>query len=234
VAGPRTLAPVRACAAAVEAGLALQVPNSERAGAATGRPAAAGPARAEAFLQVMGSQSGLLSCRGQDWQLSRRHTELLWLLASRPAGLSAQALDVALHLDGEHLITVRAEINRLRRVLGAGLLESRPYRLTVPVVTDVDRIRAGLAEGRLTESLTEFGGAPLPGSDAPGIRSMSEEFTSELRQAVLDSGSAVALESWTARPEGHDDVAAWQALESVLPPGSPRRAQARAHLRRLG
>ncbi len=236
VAGTRTLALVRACAAAVEAGLALQLPNSSRSGPARtpARPATAEAARAEAFLQVMGPQAGWLRYGGQDWQLSRRHTELLWLLAARPDGLSAQALDVALHPDGEHLITVRAEINRLRRVLGAGLLDSRPYRLTVPVATDVDRVRAGLAQGRLTESLADFGGAPLPGSDAPGIRSMSEEFTSELRQAVLDSGSAVALESWTARPDGHDDAAAWLALESVLPPGSPRRALARAHLRRLG
>ena len=89
VAGPRTLALVRACAAAVEAGLALQVPQSARArvvGSAT--PEAP---RHQAFLQVMGPHAGLLSYRGQDWQLSRRHTELLWLLATRPDGLSAHS-----------------------------------------------------------------------------------------------------------------------------------------------
>jgi hypothetical protein len=79
-----------------------------------------------------------------------------------------------------------------------------------------------------------LGGAPLPGSDAPGIRAMSDEFTAEVRQAVVDSTSATALACWTALPEGHDDPAAWQALAACLPPGSPRRALARAHVHRLG
>jgi hypothetical protein len=174
-----------------------------------------------------------LSIGGRSLRLSRRHTELLWLLASSPHGLSAQSLDVALHPDGEHLVTVRAEINRLRRVLGADVLASRPYRLTVGVTTDVDVLRGYLTEGRLDAALTGFDGPPLPGSDAPGIRALSNEFTAELRQAVLDSGSADLLGRWTSLPEGHDDAAAWQALAAALPTGSPRHPQARAHLHRL-
>jgi hypothetical protein len=157
----------------------------------------------------------------------------VWLLASSPHGLSAQALDVALHPDGEHLITVRAEINRLRRVLGRGLLDSRPYRLTTKVTTDVDIVRECLAAGRLPEALAAFTGEPLPGSDAPGIRSMSDEFTVELRQAVIESADADILGQWTSLPEGHDDAVAWQALVTALPPGSPRRALAHAHRHRL-
>jgi hypothetical protein len=233
VAGPRTLGLVRACAAAVEAGLALRVPGRQAPVPMPARPVP--PIDSEAgFLQVMGPDAGLLTLGQRRLHLSRRHTELVWLLASAPNGLSAQALDVALHPDGEHLITVRAEINRLRRVLGTGLLDSRPYRLTVPVTTDVDVVRAGLGQGRLIRALEEFGGAPLSGSDAPGIRSMSEEFTSELRQTVLDSGSATALERWTSLPDGHDDAAAWHGLATLLPADSPRRALARSHLRRLG
>jgi NADH:ubiquinone oxidoreductase subunit D len=182
----------------------------------------------------MGAESGRLRISGRQLRLSRRHTELVWLLASAPHGLSGQALDVALHLDGEHLVTIRAEINRLRRVLGDDLVDSRPYRLRVSIMTDVDVVRRQLAEGRVALALAEFKGSPLPGSDAPRIRSMSEEFTSELRQAVLDSGSATALEHWTALPEGHDDVGAWRALAAIAPSGSPRRALGRAHLRRLG
>jgi hypothetical protein len=228
VAGPRTLALVRACAAAVEAGLALQRSTSSIV-VDVSRDVSRG-----AFLRVMGPEAGLLTIGERRLQLSRRHTELVWLLASNPRGLSAQALDVALHLDGAHLITVRAEINRLRRVLGAGLLDSRPYRLTVPVTTDVDAVRDDLAQDRLIEGLQQFAGAPLPGSDAPAIRSMSEEFLSELRQTVLDSGRVDALERWTALPDGHDDTLVWRALAAALPAGSPRRALARAHLQRLG
>jgi hypothetical protein len=250
VAGPRTLALVRACAAAVEAGLALQlrvpggpsmieISGSERLENQRLKSARAENEWAEnelgsgAFLRVLGPDAGLLTVRGRRLRLSRRHIELVWLLARAPGGLSAQALDVALHPDGQHLITVRAEINRLRHVLGAGLLDSRPYRLTLPVQTDVDVVRASLARGQLIRALDGFGGAPLTGSDAPGIRSLTDEFVAEVRQAVLDSGSAVALERWTTLPEGHDDAAAWQALAAAVPLGSPRRALARAHLRRL-
>jgi hypothetical protein len=234
VAGPRSLALVRACAAAVEAGLALQVPGIRfRAAPVYPQRIDPDPDAIAATLRVLGPDAGQLTIGGRRLQLSRRHTELVWLLASAPKGLSAQALDVALHPDGEHLITVRAEINRLRRVLGTGVLESRPYHLTTKVVTDVDVIRGCLTEGRLPEALAAFEGAPLPGSDAPGIRSMSDEFTVELRQAVIDSGDAEVLGRWTSLPEGHDDVTAWQALMAALPPASPRRALARAHLHRL-
>jgi hypothetical protein len=253
VAGPRTLALVRACAAAVEAGLELNIPGARRArtdrtsrnqaGAGIGgladglsaplRTPSALMAPAAGFLELLGPAGGVLTIDGRRLHLSRRHTELVWLLASAPHGLSAQALDVALHPDGEHLITIRAEINRLRRVLGSGVLDSRPYRLTIPIATDLDEIRAELAQGRLMNALERFDGPPLPGSDAPGIRSMTDEFTSELRQAVLDSGSASAAERWTSLPEGHDDAAVWQSLITSLPIGSPRRAFARAHLHRL-
>lgn len=232
VAGPRSLALVRACAAAVEAVLALQIPTTtDRTRPPVQIRPVPQPVRAN--LRVLGPRAGQLTIGDRRLQLSRRHTELVWLLASAPQGLSAQALDVALHVDGEHLITVRAEINRLRRVLGSGLLDSRPYRLTTAVGTDVAVVRGLLAEGRVIEALDRFEGAPLPGSDAPGIRSMSDEFTAEVRQAVLDSGDPTALERWTGLAEGHDDPAAWSRLINVLPVDSPRRALARAHLHRL-
>jgi hypothetical protein len=233
VAGPRTLALVRACAAAVEAGLALQVPHRGHGPGFAAAPLYPERDPASANLRVLGPEAGQLTVGGRRLQLSRRHTELVWLLASAPHGLSAQALDVALHPDGEHLITVRAEINRLRRVLGAGLLDSRPYRLTTTVTTDLDVVRECLAAGRLPAALAAYAGAPLPGSDAPGIRSMSDEFTVELRHAVIDSADPDVLGHWTSLPEGHDDVAAWQGLVAALPVASPRRTLARAHLHRL-
>lgn len=234
VTGPRTLALVRACAAAVEAGLQLQVSQqwpSEQFGAPRPRQK---PGATGARLRLLGPESGSLELDGRTVSLSRRHTELVWLLASAPHGLSAQALDVALHDEGEHLITVRAEINRLRRVLGPSLLSSRPYRLNVPVRTDVSQVREALAEGRLIQAMEQFSGSPLPGSDAPGIRSMTDEFVCEVREAALGSGSVAVLERWVALPDGAEDAAAWQALVQALPSGSPRQALARARLARLG
>lgn len=60
-------------------------------------------------------------------ELSPRHAELLYLLALHPAGRSAAALAEDMFGDPGRTVTVRAEMSRVRRYLGA-LLEHRPYR----------------------------------------------------------------------------------------------------------
>ncbi|MFI1568530.1 GAF domain-containing protein [Streptomyces sp. NPDC020490] len=60
-------------------------------------------------------------------ELSPRHAELLYLLALDPAGRSAAALAADVFGDPARTVTVRAEMSRVRRYLGA-LLEHRPYR----------------------------------------------------------------------------------------------------------
>ncbi len=61
--------------------------------------------------------------------LTPRHAELLQLLhAAGPGGLTAERLSRAVYGDGDHLVTVRAEVSRLRRTVG-GLVATRPYRI---------------------------------------------------------------------------------------------------------
>ncbi|MGW7541742.1 GAF domain-containing protein [Streptomyces sp. NPDC054770] len=60
-------------------------------------------------------------------ELSPRHAELLYLLAVRRAGRSAAGLAEDVFGDASRTVTVRAEMSRIRRYLGA-LLEHRPYR----------------------------------------------------------------------------------------------------------
>jgi hypothetical protein len=61
--------------------------------------------------------------------LTRRHAQVLLLLhRAGPAGLSAAQLSTALFGDGDHLVTARAEVSRLRRAVG-GLVLTNPYRL---------------------------------------------------------------------------------------------------------
>ncbi|WP_324786813.1 helix-turn-helix domain-containing protein [Streptomyces sp. H51] len=60
-------------------------------------------------------------------ELSPRHAELLYLLALDPAGRSAASLAEDVFGDPARTVTVRAEMSRVRRYLGA-LLEHRPYR----------------------------------------------------------------------------------------------------------
>lgn len=68
---------------------------------------------------------------GEGWRtsLTARHAELLALVAAAgPAGVTAAALSRAVHGDDQHTVTVRAEMSRLRRVVGA-LVEPHPYRV---------------------------------------------------------------------------------------------------------
>ncbi|GAA2565754.1 GAF domain-containing protein [Streptomyces lienomycini] len=65
----------------------------------------------------------------EDWtrELSPRHAELLYLLAVRRGGRSAAGLAEDMFGDPARTVTVRAEMSRVRRYLGAHL-EHRPYR----------------------------------------------------------------------------------------------------------
>ncbi|GAB3728545.1 GAF domain-containing protein [Nocardiopsis nanhaiensis] len=70
--------------------------------------------------------------------LSTRHAEiLLSLYLAGPAGLSASALSRALHGDGDHVVSTRAEVSRLRRAVGS-VVASRPYRIEDGVRLTVD------------------------------------------------------------------------------------------------
>ncbi|WP_410633154.1 GAF domain-containing protein [Amycolatopsis sp. cmx-4-83] len=61
--------------------------------------------------------------------LGRRQAELLRLIATAgPAGVSAAQLSETVYGDRTHVVTVRAELSRLRKLVG-GLLLARPYRL---------------------------------------------------------------------------------------------------------
>ena len=61
--------------------------------------------------------------------LTPRHAEILGLLArAGQTGVTAHQLSVAVYGDAEHAVTVRAEVSRLRRAVGA-LVATNPYRL---------------------------------------------------------------------------------------------------------
>jgi hypothetical protein len=66
-------------------------------------------------------------------RLTRRHAQVLGhLAAASPAGLTAAGLSVLLYGDADHVVTARAEVSRLRRVVGA-LVSTGPYRLATGV-----------------------------------------------------------------------------------------------------
>ncbi|MGY1717599.1 GAF domain-containing protein [Blastococcus sp. SYSU DS0552] len=98
-----------------------------------------------AELDLTGPPVLRLRSRGDPWvtPLTRRHADLLLLLhqAGR-AGLGADRLSTALFGDTAHCVTVRAEMSRLRKVVG-GLVTTNPYRLAAGVTLTVLRPEEG-------------------------------------------------------------------------------------------
>jgi hypothetical protein len=169
-------------------------------------------------------------------ELSLRHSELLLLLAEAAVageGRSAAQIAAEVHRGEAAAVTVRAELSRLRRLVGAELVGSRPYRLLGRVETDLDQVRRLLARGSVGSALERYPGAVLPASRAPGVSSARERVSALLRQSVLRSRRPELVLRYGQLPEARDDVAVWQACLDCLPASSPRRAAAAAHLLRL-
>jgi GAF domain-containing protein len=95
---------------------------------------AAAPARASLDLRNPGAP--VLEMAGQfgTWRhdISPRHAEILFTLARYPAGRSAPELACDLYGDHTRVVTVRAEMSRLRKQF-AGLLATQPYRFPATV-----------------------------------------------------------------------------------------------------
>lgn len=91
--------------------------------------------------------------------ISPRHAEILLVLATHPGGRSAPELAADLYGDRSRVVTVRAEMSRLRRQL-VGLVAGQPYRFAAGVEVEVRRP----ADPR----------ALLPASAAPAIRALRD------------------------------------------------------------
>ncbi len=231
VATPHVLTLVRATVAAVESELRWLHREEQRA---EPRPPAPVPVRAAPpLLEVLGRERARLTLPAGPVELSLRHSELLLLLAEAAAageGRTAERLAAECHAGGTASVTVRAELSRLRRLVGADLLGSRPYRLLGPLETDLARVRGLLDRGAAGAALDACAGPVLPRSTAPGVVAARRRTAAALRGAVLRSRRPELLLRWTALPEARDDAAAWQACLEALPAGSPRRGAVAAHL----
>lgn len=219
VAAPHVLTLVRATAAAVESELRLH----RLRGRTRSRPPTA-------LLRVLGRSRPTLQRGPASTPLSLRHAEILLLLAGHPDGLTADELGVLLDARELDTVTVRAEVSRLRRVVGGGLVESRPYRLLAPVRTDVDEVRALLAAGDRRKALDRLPGAVLPRSAAPAVVALREELRAEVRAALLRDPDPDLLMTWTGSEQGHGDTELWEACLRSLPARSPAADLVRARL----
>ena len=185
-------------------------------------------------LTALGRDCALIEIDGRTLRLRPRHSEIVVILALAAGGLSGPRLAVELSEADVHPVTLRAEMSRLRTLLGDGLLGSQPYALRRPVTSDFASVLDLLAEGRVGAAVAAYPGPLLPDSEAPAVVDHRVMLEQQLRAEVLASGDAMLLRRWVKAAWGADDAAAWQALARQLPGGSPQRAAAAARARALG
>jgi transcriptional regulator of acetoin/glycerol metabolism len=226
VASGQALALVRATAVAVENYLALLMVTEPHVGAE--QPASV-------HLRVLGAERPrwqFTDERGirRSASLTPRHADILVLLSQHPEGLSADHLAMMLDDKDLDVVTVRAEMSRLRRVIKPVVVGSRPYRLLEPVVSDVSQVFDELRSGRVAAAMDVYTGALLPQSMSPAVARLRTELSTSLRTAVIATGDLAVLRRWLDLPEGRDDRDGWRLLHDRAGAGSVGQARARGHL----
>jgi hypothetical protein len=219
VVGPQTIGMVRAAARMAESEMARNLLTRQPAPVTTS-------SGLRVDVQALGRSESLLTVhdgRGnpKTVKLSPRHSEILLLLGSAPHGLSGDELAVLLYEDGNADSTLRAEMNRLRHLLGEQLLASRPYRLVATLAADWLSVEAKLAAGDVPGAMRAYRGPVLPRSFAPGVVRVREEVQQSLRHAVLRLGSADLMSTWTRSAWGADDYEMWLAQRKAVGATSP-------------
>ena len=144
---------------------------------------AAAPDEPGLTLTLLGTAEVWLD--GQRLLLNRRQTEILALLAMHPGGLSVEHLHSLLYGDSAVTTsTLKAEVSHLRAAL-AGQLSSRPYKLTLPVTTDVEEVQRLLRRGDVRAAVRAYGGDLLPGTESPALVQMGDYLAVSVREALL-------------------------------------------------
>ncbi len=234
VVAPHTLPLLEATAAAVERELLVQ---RLQAGARR-RPRHAPVAARAPRLQVLGRDTGALTVGGRTTELSRRHAEMLTLLAWHRAGIAADDLADLLFGRPDAGVTVRAEMVRLKRLLAdvapALVPLTRPYRLAAPIDVDAAMVVGLLDRGAHRAAVQAYPGPVLPASTAPGIEAIRDDVAARLRESMLESAAPDTLLAFAQTPAARDDVEVWRTALALLPARSPKRAGVVAHLQRLG
>lgn len=170
-------------------------------------------------LRLLGSAEARLD--GERLLLNRRQTEILAVLATNPEGVSLERLHALVYGDlAVTVSTLKAEVSHLRAALG-GQLASRPYRLTLPVSTDIDEVLDRIGRGDVVGAVAHYGGDLLPGTDSPALAELGDYVAVAVREALLARPDPTAVlryaelapydldvvETCLARLEGQPDPA---------------------------
>ncbi|MDT0200441.1 GAF domain-containing protein [Nocardioides sp. AE5] len=218
---PQTMAMVRAAARMAETELGMR-----KLAASTMPPEPRRTSGLRVGVECLGRNDALVTVddgggHRSTLRLSPRHSEIVLLLASAPRGLSGDELAVLLYEEDLPVSTLRAELNRLRNLLGEELLASRPYRLVAEIAGDWVAVEARLAAGDVAGAMRRYRGPLLPRSTAPGVIRLRDAVATSLRRSLIGSGVADLMSSWTRSSWGSDDYEMWTAQRAAVGPGSP-------------
>jgi hypothetical protein len=142
-------------------------------------------------LRLLGNAEATLD--GGRLLLNRRQTEILAILALHPDGLSLDRLHALVY--GDQAVTqstLKAEVSHLRAALG-GQLASRPYRLTLPVATDIDDVLEALERGDAGAAIACYGGDLMPGTESPALVELGEYVAVAMREALIANPEPAAV-----------------------------------------
>jgi hypothetical protein len=137
--------------------------------------------------------------------LNRRQTEVLALLALHPEGLSLEQLHAMVY--GDQAITfstLKAEVSHLRQALG-GQLSSRPYRLLMPVATDIQHVLTLIRGGHVGAAVEAYGGDLLPGTNSPALSELADYVAVALREALIADPQPDAVLRYSQELAPYDD-----------------------------
>ena len=150
--------------------------------------------------------------RRQRLLLNRRQTEILALLAMHPEGLSLEQLHAMVYGDqAVTFSTLKAEVSHLRAALG-GQLSSRPYRLMMPVATDVEHVLGAAPREARSRRRGRVRRRPAPGTNSPALVEMAEYVAVAVREALLadpQPDAVVPLQRAGAVQHGGASRCAW-------------------------
>jgi hypothetical protein len=239
---PHSLALVAAAARLIESELAssVAVRHTDEATARLSAASLIPPARrargavepGALRVEALGRDRARIANGDERVELSRRHSEIVVLLTLFPDGLEADQLARELYGAYGLPVTARAEVSRLRRILGDRLPRG-DHRLVGPVDADFVALERMAENGEAKVALERYPGPLLPHSRVPPVIEARERLELRLRAAVLGSGDPTMLSRWLETLSGRDDIGACRALVGVLEVGDPRRSAALSRLRRL-
>jgi hypothetical protein len=191
-----------------------------------------GASRLLPVLDALGRERGIVRLGRRAIPLSRRHTEILVLLASHPSGMSTEQIALALYGDSGRPASVRTALCRLRKAFAPWIYSERNL-IKLELEADFLVVQRLLRAGQTREAARRYSAVLLPRSEAPGVVDARDDLDVWVRSAVMTSVDQEALWAWLTNASGCDDVPAWKRFVADLDFSDPRRSLAVTRLARL-